>query len=55
MGRNQVRDRSFQNLAKLTVGLASYDVAITIAIFTFLTLRLLTLAKDDDEARITRP
>ena len=29
----------------VSVGLGSYDVAVTIAVFTFLTLRLLTLVK----------
>jgi putative Mg2+ transporter-C (MgtC) family protein len=34
-----------------SVGLGSYDVAVTIAVFTFLTLTLLPLVKDDgDEA-----
>jgi len=33
----------------VSVGLGSYDVAITMAVFTFLTLRLLTLLKDDNE------
>jgi len=32
----------------VSVGLGSFDVAITIAVFTFLTLRLLTLVKDGD-------
>jgi putative Mg2+ transporter-C (MgtC) family protein len=31
-----------------SVGLGSYDVAVTIAVFTFLTLTLLPLMKDDD-------
>lgn len=31
-----------------SVGLGSYDVAVTIAVFTFLTLTLLPLVKDDD-------
>src|SRR3954449_9386274 len=33
----------------VSVGLGSYDVAITIAVFTFLTLTLLPLLKHDDE------
>src|SRR5215470_11637315 len=33
----------------VAVGLGSYDVAVTIAVFTFLTLRLLTLAKEETE------
>ena len=33
----------------VSVGLRSFDVAITIAVFTFLTLKLLTLVKDDSE------
>ena len=32
----------------VSVGLGSFDVAITIAVFTFLTLKLLTLVKDSD-------
>ena len=35
----------------LSVGLGSYDVAITIAFFTFLTLRLLTLVKEEDDLK----
>jgi putative Mg2+ transporter-C (MgtC) family protein len=31
------------------VGLGSFDVAITIAVFTFLTLRLLPLLKDNEK------
>lgn len=31
----------------VSVGLGSFDVAITIAVFTFLTLKLLTLVKDE--------
>ena len=31
----------------VSVGLGAYDVAVTIAVFTFLTLRLLTLAKEE--------
>jgi putative Mg2+ transporter-C (MgtC) family protein len=34
----------------VAVGLGSFDVAITIAVFTFLTLKLLTLVKDENEA-----
>ena len=34
----------------VAVGLGSYDVAITVAVFTFLTLKLLPLVKDDDES-----
>jgi putative Mg2+ transporter-C (MgtC) family protein len=34
----------------VSVGLGSYDVAITVAVFTFLTLRLLPLVKDDEES-----
>ena len=33
----------------VSVGLGSYDVAVTIAVFTFLTLRLLTLVKEEDD------
>jgi putative Mg2+ transporter-C (MgtC) family protein len=33
----------------VSVGLGSYDVAVTIAVFTFLTLRLLTLVKEENE------
>ena len=33
----------------VSVGLGSFDVAITIAVFTFLTLKLLTLVKDDSD------
>jgi putative Mg2+ transporter-C (MgtC) family protein len=29
--------------------LGSYDVAVTIAVFTFLTLRLLTLVKEESD------
>ncbi|MFH1340279.1 MAG: MgtC/SapB family protein [Pseudomonadota bacterium] len=32
-----------------SVGLGSYDVAVTIAVFTFLTLTLLPLVKDDGD------
>jgi putative Mg2+ transporter-C (MgtC) family protein len=33
----------------VAVGLGAYDVAVTIALFTFLTLRLLTLVKEEDD------
>ena len=33
----------------VSVGLGSYDVAVTIALFTFLTLRFMTLVKEDDD------
>ncbi|MET4208194.1 putative Mg2+ transporter-C (MgtC) family protein [Bradyrhizobium sp. LA2.1] len=33
----------------VSVWLGSYDVAVTIALFTFLTLRLLTLVKEEDD------
>ncbi|MDE5451265.1 MgtC/SapB family protein [Bradyrhizobium sp. CSA112] len=33
----------------VSVGLGSYDVAVMIAVFTFLTLRLLTLIKQEDD------
>ena len=29
------------------MGLGSYDVAVTVAVFTFLTLKLLTLVKEE--------
>jgi putative Mg2+ transporter-C (MgtC) family protein len=35
----------------VSVALASYDVAVTIAVFTFLTLRLLTLVKEEDDLK----
>jgi putative Mg2+ transporter-C (MgtC) family protein len=35
----------------VSVGLGSYDVAVTIAVFTFLTLRLLTLVKEEDDLK----
>ncbi|KRQ99395.1 MgtC/SapB family protein [Bradyrhizobium valentinum] len=35
----------------VSVGLGSYDVAVMIAVFTFLTLRLLTLIKQEDDLR----
>ena len=33
----------------VSVGLGSYDVAVTVALFTFLTLRLLTLVKEETD------
>jgi len=36
----------------VSVGLGSYDVAVTIAVFTFLTLRLLTLVKEERDLQI---
>jgi putative Mg2+ transporter-C (MgtC) family protein len=35
----------------VAVGLGSYDVAVTVAGFTFLTLRLLTLVKEEDDLK----
>jgi putative Mg2+ transporter-C (MgtC) family protein len=35
----------------VSVGLGSYDVAVTIAVFTFLTLRFMTLVKEEDEVK----
>ena len=35
----------------MAVGLGSYDVAITVAVFTFLTLTLLALVKEDDDLK----
>jgi putative Mg2+ transporter-C (MgtC) family protein len=35
----------------VSVGLGSYDVAVTVAVFTFLTLRLLTLVKEEDDIK----
>ena len=35
----------------VAVGLGAYDVAVTIALFTFLTLRLLTLVKEEDDVK----
>jgi putative Mg2+ transporter-C (MgtC) family protein len=35
----------------VSVGLGSYDVAVTIAVFTFLTLRLLTLVKEEGDLK----
>ncbi|MGE0240826.1 MAG: MgtC/SapB family protein [Parvibaculaceae bacterium] len=37
------------------VGLGSYEVAVTIALFTFLTLRLLPLIKDESQADVPAP
>ncbi|WP_454624035.1 MgtC/SapB family protein [Bradyrhizobium cenepequi] len=34
----------------LSVGLGSFDVAVTIAVFTFLTLKLLTFVKEESQA-----
>ena len=39
----------------VAVGLGAYDVAVTIAFFTFLTLRLLTLVKEDDDLENAKP
>jgi putative Mg2+ transporter-C (MgtC) family protein len=39
----------------VSVALGSYDVAVTIALFTFLTLRLLTLVKEEGPADNTTP
>jgi putative Mg2+ transporter-C (MgtC) family protein len=36
----------------VSVGLGSYDVAVTVAVFTFLTLRLLTLVKEERDLEI---
>ena len=36
----------------VSVGLGSYDVAVTVAVFTFLTLRLLTLVKEESDLKI---
>jgi putative Mg2+ transporter-C (MgtC) family protein len=33
----------------VSVGLGAFDVAVTVAVFTFLTLRLLTLVKEEDD------
>jgi putative Mg2+ transporter-C (MgtC) family protein len=38
----------------ISVGLGSYDVAVTIAVFTFLTLRLLTLVKEEEDVKPER-
>ena len=34
----------------VSVGLGAFDVAVTVAVFTFLTLRLLPLVKDDEDS-----
>ena len=39
----------------VSVGLGSYDVAVTIAAFTFLTLRLLTMIKEEKFSGQERP
>jgi putative Mg2+ transporter-C (MgtC) family protein len=39
----------------VAVGLGSFDVAVTIAVFTFLTLKLLTLVKDEKEGDGIQP
>jgi putative Mg2+ transporter-C (MgtC) family protein len=39
----------------VSVGLGSFDVAITVAVFTFLTLKLLTLVKEDIEPNDIKP
>src|SRR3954463_2995813 len=33
----------------VSVGLGAFDVAVTVSVFTFLTLRLLTLVKEEDD------
>ena len=35
----------------VSVGLGSYDVAVTVALFTFLTLKLLTLVKEETDIK----
>ena len=35
----------------VSVGLGSYDVAVTVAVFTFLTLKLLTLVKEEADIK----
>lgn len=35
----------------VAVGLGSYDVAVTITVFTFLTLKLLTLVKEENDIK----
>ena len=35
----------------VSVGLGSYDVAVTVAVFTFLTLKLLTLVKEETDIK----
>ena len=39
----------------VSVGLGGYDVAITIAAFTFLTLRLLTIIKEENSSEPEKP
>lgn len=39
----------------VSVGLGGYDVAITIAAFTFLMLRLLTMIKDENSSEQAKP
>jgi putative Mg2+ transporter-C (MgtC) family protein len=39
----------------VSVGLGGYDVAITIAAFTFLTLRLLTMIKEESSSEPVKP
>lgn len=39
----------------VSVGLGSYDVAVTISAFTFLTLRLLTMIKDENAGEEGKP
>jgi putative Mg2+ transporter-C (MgtC) family protein len=39
----------------VSVGLGGYDVAITIAAFTFLTLRLLTIIKEESSSEPAKP
>ena len=39
----------------VSVGLGGYDVAVTIAAFTFLTLRLLTIIKDENSSEQEKP
>ena len=39
----------------VSVGLGGYDVAITIAVFTFLTLRLLTMIKEENSSEPAKP
>jgi putative Mg2+ transporter-C (MgtC) family protein len=39
----------------VSVGLGGYDVAVTIAAFTFLTLRLLTIIKEENSSEQEKP
>jgi putative Mg2+ transporter-C (MgtC) family protein len=39
----------------VSVGLGGYDVAIMIAVFTFLTLRLLTIIKEENSSEQAKP